>query len=76
MDELTPQERAVIVALDIIANGGTNNKRVREITGISSRQGALRLLCMLARQVIPLGYDKSQNWWYIFAGDNTTLSPP
>jgi len=66
MDDLTGQERAALVALDIINNGGTNSQRVREITGISSRNGAWRLLCMLAREIMPLYYDRPNNWWCVY----------
>lgn len=67
MDDLTPQERAALVTLEIIRRGGTNNQRVRELTGISGRDGALRLLCLLSRHV-PIYYDRHKDWWELITG--------
>lgn len=65
MDKLTGSERAALVTLDVVNNGGTNTRRVMEITGLESRSGAWRLLCMLSRCIIPLYYDRRDNWWHL-----------
>jgi len=59
---LTAQERAAKVALELAETKRITNGRVREITGITSKQGALKLLYNLSRS-LPIFYDEHQRIW-------------
>jgi hypothetical protein len=64
VDDLTPQQRAILVYNELKAKGQISNARAREITGLS-RNGVLRLVSVILGALLDLDYDEKRQVWYV-----------
>lgn len=72
IDQLTPQERAIMVVIELLDKRYISNKRVRELTGLS-RNGAHYLVAYRVARFVPIIFDRCSKTW-IFANDCTDLN--
>lgn len=71
LDDLTAQERAIIVTIELLRTGRISNCRVRELTGLC-RQAATVLIADRVSRWIPIVYNTSNKTWE-FAQDTWAM---
>ena len=68
MTDLNSYGKTAVVVRELMELGRITSSRVRELTGMRSRQGARKLLCDIAI-VLPILYDEDDRYWKLIGID-------
>lgn len=64
VEDLTPQQRAILVYNELKERRVISNARVREITGLN-RSAAWRMVVVILGSLLDISYDEKAQVWYI-----------